>query len=121
MDQCLDDVALSDPNFSTLVSLLQMANMTGLPCYNENNDISSTEYNQTAYKMQQITLLAPTNDAFDKLPSEYIPALQLPQNIEALKKLLLGKVLLSAGSKAPTREREQHQAVWTSQIAFCKE
>ena len=106
MDQCLDDVALSDPKFSTLVSLLQMANMTGLPCYNENNDISSTEYNQTAYKMQQITLLAPTNDAFDKLPSEYIPALQLPQNIEALKKLLLGKVLLSAGSIAPTRERE---------------
>ena len=90
MEKCLLDVALSDPNLSTLVSLAKTAETAKYPCYNENNDISSTEYNQTAYKMQQLTLLAPTNDAFDKIPSEVISALQLPENKEALQKLLFG-------------------------------
>jgi len=64
------DIALSTPNFSTLVSFLQAANLV-----------------ETLKKAKDITVFAPTNEAFAKIPSEVVE--KLKANPELLKQVLL--------------------------------
>lgn len=64
------DIALSSPNFSTLVSFLQAADLVGA--------LQTT---------QNLTVFAPTNEAFAKLPAEVVDALKA--NPELLKQVLL--------------------------------
>jgi uncharacterized surface protein with fasciclin (FAS1) repeats len=72
--QTITQIAASDPNFSTLVSLLQKANLT------------DTLNGTTNY-----TVFAPTNAAFEKVPSSTLA--DLANNTTALKKVLLYHVV----------------------------
>ena len=72
--QTITQVAASDPNFSMLVSLLQKANLT------------DTLNGTTNY-----TVFAPTNAAFEKVPSSTLA--DLANNTTALKRVLLYHVV----------------------------
>ena len=72
--QTITQIAASDPNFSTLVSLLQKANLT------------DTLNGTTNY-----TVFAPTNAAFEKVPSSTLA--DLANNTTALKRVLLYHVV----------------------------
>jgi len=72
--QTITQIAASDPNFSTLVSLLQKANLT------------DTLNGTTNY-----TVFAPTNAAFEKVPTSTLA--DLANNTTALKRVLLYHVV----------------------------
>ena len=72
--QTITQIAASDPNFSTLVSLLQKANLT-----------------DTLNRTTNYTVFAPTNAAFEKVPSSTLA--DLANNTTALKRVLLYHVV----------------------------
>jgi uncharacterized surface protein with fasciclin (FAS1) repeats len=65
------DVAASNPDFSTLVAAVDAAGLV-----------------DTLSGPGPFTVFAPTNDAFDALPEGLLDALLLPENSEALTKIL---------------------------------
>jgi uncharacterized surface protein with fasciclin (FAS1) repeats len=75
-DKDIVDIALSDPQFSTLVAALKAA------------DLVSTLQGDGPF-----TVFAPTNDAFDALPDGTLDDLLKPENVEKLKAILLYHVV----------------------------
>jgi len=65
-------VAMSDPQFSTLVRLVKASGLD----------------NSLMYR-GPLTVFAPTNDAFDKLPKGTVEALLMPENIKYLQRILM--------------------------------
>lgn len=70
------DIAVENPNFSTLVSLLKKAKLVG-----------------ALKKGKNLTVFAPTNDAFAKLDKDLVKHLTSPQGAKELKEILLYHVL----------------------------
>jgi len=65
-------IAMSDPQFSTLVKLVKASGLD----------------NSLMYR-GPLTVFAPTNDAFDKLPKGTVKALMMPENIKYLQRILM--------------------------------
>jgi uncharacterized surface protein with fasciclin (FAS1) repeats len=65
-------IAMSDPQFSTLVRLVKASGLD----------------NSLMYR-GPLTVFAPTNEAFDKLPKGTVEALLLPENIKYLQRILM--------------------------------
>jgi uncharacterized surface protein with fasciclin (FAS1) repeats len=77
------DVAASNPSFSTLVEAVKAAGLV-----------------ETLSGKTQLTVFAPTNEAFEALPKGTLERLLKPENREALKKVLTYHVVPGAlGSK----------------------
>ena len=72
------EIALSDDNFSTLVAAIQAADLL-----------------VTLQGAGPFTVFAPTNDAFNKLPSGTLESLLMPENKEQLKQILMYHVVWS--------------------------
>lgn len=72
------DRAVADPNLSVLVDLVQTAGLVG----------------EFSALPGPVTLLAPTNSAFDKLPNGTIEELKLPKNIDMLSRVLKYHVIV---------------------------
>ena len=70
------DIAVADPNFSTLVAALKAADLV-----------------ETLQSAGPFTVFAPTNDAFAKLPAGTLDSLLKPENKEQLKGILLYHVV----------------------------
>ena len=70
------EIALSDENFSTLVAALRAADLV-----------------ETLQGAGPLTVFAPTNDAFNKLPTGALESLLLPENKELLRQILLYHVV----------------------------
>lgn len=81
MDQGADivDIAASDPNFSTLVTALEAADLV-----------------DTLRGPGPFTVFAPTNDAFAALPAGTVETLLLPENREQLVEVLTYHVVPGA-------------------------
>ncbi|MDX1935377.1 MAG: fasciclin domain-containing protein [Capsulimonadales bacterium] len=67
----LTEVASADPQFSTLVTLLKAAG-----------------FDESLSKRGPLTVLAPTNEAFNKLPSGTVEDLMKPENLTTLQAIL---------------------------------
>ncbi|MFD3191712.1 fasciclin domain-containing protein [Sedimentitalea sp. HM32M-2] len=70
------DIAASDPNFSTLVTALKAADLV--------DDLQGAG---------PLTVLAPTNAAFDRLPAGTVDSLLQPENKDRLRSVLTYHVL----------------------------
>jgi len=73
------DRAIADPNLSVLVDLVQTAGLV--------DEFSALP--------GPVTLLAPTNSAFDKLPNGTIEELKLPTNVDMLSRVLKYHVIVN--------------------------
>ncbi len=70
------ELARMEPNLSTFVTLVEQSGI--------NNDLD---------RLEEFTLLAPTNEAFAKLPKEKLEALVLSENQALLKAILQAHIL----------------------------
>jgi uncharacterized surface protein with fasciclin (FAS1) repeats len=70
------DIAVSNPDFTTLVSLLKKANLVN-----------------ALKKPGNFTVFAPTNKAFEKLPKKLVKYLLSPEGANDLKEILLYHVV----------------------------
>lgn len=73
------DIAASNPNFSTLVAAVKAAGLV-----------------ETLSGQTQLTVFAPTNEAFAALPKGTLEQLLKPENREALRKVLTYHVVAGA-------------------------
>lgn len=73
------DIAANEPEFSTLVQALEAADLT-----------------ETLASSPNITVFAPTNEAFEALPEGALETLLQPENQEALRQVLTYHVLPQA-------------------------
>ncbi|MBM0744469.1 fasciclin domain-containing protein [Phormidium sp. CLA17] len=73
------DIAASNPNFSTLVAAVKAAGLV-----------------ETLSGQTQLTVFAPTNEAFAALPKGTLKQLLKPENREALRKVLTYHVVAGA-------------------------
>ena len=96
VDKCIDDVIKNDPRFSTFLTFVEKAKLDITAkamgnCYNQYNNISESDYDQTQYKKLQYTYFVPTNEAFENVPKEVLDfLLDNATNPNALRELLLG-------------------------------
>ncbi len=96
-DKDIVDNAVNAKNVTTLVSLVKLAGLV-----------------DTLKSEGPFTVFAPDNDAFAKLPAETVASLQLPENVETLKKILTYHVVPGTYTSADLRVMAQKGETLTS-------
>ncbi|MDB5176612.1 MAG: beta-Ig-H3/fasciclin [Candidatus Saccharibacteria bacterium] len=91
------DNAVNAPNVTTVVSLVKLAGLV-----------------DTLKSTGPFTVFAPNNDAFSKLPAETVAALQKPENVDMLKKILTYHVVAGTYTSADLKAMAQKGETLTS-------
>jgi transforming growth factor-beta-induced protein len=94
------DIALGNPDFTTLVDLLSKADLV-----------------ETLDGDGPFTVFAPTNDAFSQLPTETVDFLVDPKNVEVLKQVLLYHVVSGIAVSSSLEEGQNVETVEGSKVS----
>jgi uncharacterized surface protein with fasciclin (FAS1) repeats len=92
-------LAKTSPNLSTFVKLIEHANLV--------DDLE---------RVKEVTLLAPTNEAFAKMPREKLTTLLAPENTALLSRMLQAHIIAKEVSAAQFQENDRIRITENSYI-----